>query len=204
VFGYTPNYAPPEQVEWRGTDPRSDLFALGATLFHLVTGVSPVTAQARAAAIKGGHPDPLLPALMLKDDVPRPLSDAIGRAMELDAARRFPSARAMRDALVIEPAVVSGMQKTPEISGARRVDAALPSQAQVAHPSTSSCRCDSRTPPRSDWRIGRRSADLRASSRDPNPFSLSIRSIRARGNGCPPGFESRCQRRTSTSMRRSI
>ena len=35
VFGYTPQYSPPEQLDRRRTDPRSDTFALGATLFHL-------------------------------------------------------------------------------------------------------------------------------------------------------------------------
>ena len=38
VFGYTPRYSPPEQIAGRGTDPRSDLYALGATLHHLLAG----------------------------------------------------------------------------------------------------------------------------------------------------------------------
>src|ERR1043165_5799611 len=37
IFGYTPNYAPLEQVQGKGTDSRSDIYALGATLYHLVT-----------------------------------------------------------------------------------------------------------------------------------------------------------------------
>src|SRR5215204_207656 len=59
IFGYTPNYAPLEQIQGLGTDPRSDLYALAATLYHLMTGVKPPDALTRAAAVVNGQPDPL-------------------------------------------------------------------------------------------------------------------------------------------------
>src|SRR5436309_9254337 len=62
IFGYTPNYAPLEQVQGLGTDARSDLYALSATLYHLLTNVKPPDALSRAAAIVNGQPDPLAPA----------------------------------------------------------------------------------------------------------------------------------------------
>ena len=46
VYGYTPQYAPLEQVKGTGTDARSDLYSLGATLYHLLTGVAPPSAVA--------------------------------------------------------------------------------------------------------------------------------------------------------------
>src|SRR5881227_1246925 len=58
IFGYTPNYAPLEQIQGKGTDPRSDIYALGATLYHLVTNIKPPDALTRAGAVVNGLPDP--------------------------------------------------------------------------------------------------------------------------------------------------
>ena len=49
LMAYTKGYAPPEQVEGLGTDARSDLYALGATLYCLLTNTAPVEAQTRLA-----------------------------------------------------------------------------------------------------------------------------------------------------------
>src|SRR5207244_2307528 len=61
IYGYTPNYAPLEQVQGLGTDARSDLYSLSATIYHLTTGVKPPDALTPAAAIVNGQPAPLQP-----------------------------------------------------------------------------------------------------------------------------------------------
>src|SRR5713226_6719309 len=69
IFGYTPNYAPLEQIQGLGTDARSDLYSLGATLYHLLTGLKPPDALTRAAAIVNSQPDPLQPANLVNPQV---------------------------------------------------------------------------------------------------------------------------------------
>ena len=99
VFGYSFNYAPIEQMQGAGTDPRSDLYSLGATLYHLLAGATPPDALARATAVLGGEPDPLRPAHELVARVPAEVSAVLGRALALSAAARFATAEEMRAAL---------------------------------------------------------------------------------------------------------
>src|SRR3982751_6821309 len=61
IFGYTPHYAPLEQIQGTGTDPRSDLYSLAATMYHLLTSQAPIDALTRAAAKINDEPDPLQP-----------------------------------------------------------------------------------------------------------------------------------------------
>jgi len=99
LFGYSFNYAPIEQMQGAGTDPRSDLYSLGATLYHLLTGATPPDALTRATAVLNGEPDPLRPASDTAAHVPDEVSQVLTRAMSLSAARRFATAEEMRAAL---------------------------------------------------------------------------------------------------------
>lgn len=99
VYGYTPQYAPLEQVNGTGTDARSDLYSLGATLYHLMTGTIPPSAVARATDVLNGLPDPLPAAHTINREVPAAVGDLLMQAMAIEARRRFASAAAMRAAL---------------------------------------------------------------------------------------------------------
>ena len=99
IFGYTPNYAPLEQVQGMGTDTRSDIYALGATLFHLLTNVKPPDALSRASAIVNGLPDPLVPANHVNGGVSAAVANVLGKAMSQKRDDRFATASAMRDAM---------------------------------------------------------------------------------------------------------
>ncbi len=72
--------------------PCSDLYALGATFFHLITGQAPPSSQSRLAAIAAKHPDPYVPlAGRIEGYAPEFLS-AIDKAMNVFASDRIGSA----------------------------------------------------------------------------------------------------------------
>jgi serine/threonine protein kinase len=99
VFGYSRNYASLEQIQGTGTDPRSDLYSLAATLYHLVTGKPPADALTRAMSVLNGEKDPLVPAHKLHAQITPAVSEVLNRAMALNANHRPSSAAAMRELL---------------------------------------------------------------------------------------------------------
>lgn len=99
IFGYSRNYASLEQIQGTGTDPRSDLYSLAATLYHLVTAVPPEDALTRAMSVLSRKADPLLPANRVNPEVPRGVAEVLEKAMDLNAGERPESAAAMREML---------------------------------------------------------------------------------------------------------
>ena len=98
IFGYTPNYAPLEQIQGLGTDSRSDLYSLAATLYHLMTGVKPPDALTRAAALVNGQPDPLLRASETNSEISPDIDEVLAKAMAQNREQRYATAVDMRRA----------------------------------------------------------------------------------------------------------
>ena len=98
IFGYTPNYAPLEQIQALGTDTRSDLYSLGATLYHLMTGVKPPDALTRAAALVNGQPDPLLKPSEANASIAPEVDHVLMKAMAQNREQRYATAADMRNA----------------------------------------------------------------------------------------------------------
>ena len=91
----TMGYAPPELFGGR-VEPRSDVYSLGATLFHLLTGSDP---QDNPLLIFDFHKNPrprqILPSISSE------MEQILIRSVEYEPEDRFTSAGAMRDALAI-------------------------------------------------------------------------------------------------------
>ena len=147
IFGYTPHYAPVEQIHGTGTDRRSDLYALAATMYHLLTNTTPVDAVTRATAKVNDEPDPLVPIRDLNPAVPLPIAAVIEQAMAQKASQRPDSAAAMRVALqaaaegkLPQPLVVPDTYPAPSdptvphIAGPHRVKPAEPVTATTQPP----------------------------------------------------------------------
>ena len=98
-FGYTRQYAPLEQIQDLSTGPQSDIYALGATMYYLLTGHKPVDALTRAAALAAGEKDPLKPANEIHPSVGAEITLILNRAMAQDAQDRYATAREFREAL---------------------------------------------------------------------------------------------------------
>jgi serine/threonine protein kinase len=97
--GFTYHYAPLEQILGTGTDPRSDLYALAATIYRLITGRIPSDALTRAAAAQERQPDPLRPANKLNAQVPEAVAAVLTRALAQLPDERPATATEMRRAL---------------------------------------------------------------------------------------------------------
>jgi serine/threonine protein kinase len=97
----TPGYAPLEQHGQGQTDARSDIYALGATLYHLLTQHEPEPAPAR---VLPGQADPLQPARAYNPRIRPATEAALTKAMAVDPAQRFQSALEMKRALLGTPA----------------------------------------------------------------------------------------------------
>ncbi|HEU0180266.1 MAG TPA: serine/threonine-protein kinase [Blastocatellia bacterium] len=99
IRGYTPNYASLEQIRGTGTDARSDIYSIGATMYHLLTGEMPQDALTRIAAILMSQPDPLKSISAMNPEVPELIAQVIEKAMAAHPDQRYSSAAAMRQAL---------------------------------------------------------------------------------------------------------
>jgi len=85
----TPGFSPPEQYGLGTTDARSDIYAVGATLYALLTGETPVESVSRLAGATLPRPAHLTPSV----------ARAILQAMEMEPQNRFQNAMAFAMAL---------------------------------------------------------------------------------------------------------
>ena len=98
-FEGTPQFAPPEQLRGEPLDVRADIYAVGATLYYLLTGRAPFDApdlRELFAKVTKGTP---VPPRQLRGDVPTRLSALVMRCLAKDPGDRPASYSALADAL---------------------------------------------------------------------------------------------------------
>ncbi len=88
----TPNYMSPEQV--RGSvniGPQADIYALGATFYHMLTGVVPFYAPDSPTVMRMHLEDPLIPPKARRPEISEGLSEVIEKMMAKKRDDRYPS-----------------------------------------------------------------------------------------------------------------
>jgi serine/threonine protein kinase len=94
----SPGYGAPEQYS-RGTNTRTDVYGLAATMYALLTGLVPADAFYRMTQQGNKNSDPLEPVDRVVPALPAHVSAAIQRAMSLDSDSRFPTVEQFWQAL---------------------------------------------------------------------------------------------------------
>jgi serine/threonine-protein kinase len=118
----TPGYAPPEQYQGLAT-PSSDIYALAATLHHMLTGRDP----------RDEPPFSFPPAYGLKPTISRRTSDALQKALQMNPEDRYQSIAEFRAALRPLPPA------QPQVRVSQKTSV-LPPQPQVAPPAAAPAR----------------------------------------------------------------
>jgi eukaryotic-like serine/threonine-protein kinase len=128
----SPGYGAPEQYI-RDTNPRTDVYGLGATFYTLLTGEVPIDSLYRITSLSGRGTDPLVPIRKLVAAIPVPVADILQRALALNSDERFTSVEEfwgllkaydiekVTDLLPLEaPAVVPSVKQTVNLQQSRR------------------------------------------------------------------------------------
>jgi eukaryotic-like serine/threonine-protein kinase len=106
----TPGYSPPEQYGTARTDPRTDIYSLGATLYAALSGVIPEDGLARAM-----DNAQLTPLRKRDPKISKRLATAVEKAMAIDPMERFQTAEEFQKALL------ASKSKTQQLTGAYKV-----------------------------------------------------------------------------------
>ncbi len=126
----TEGYAPYEQYETDSHQgPWTDIYALGAVLYHCVTGSRPPESPKRIAAQLRKQPDPMVPAARTAaGDYSESLLDAIDRALAVEEAKRPQSVRDFMAAVDGRGPAAAPPAAPPALSGGEAFVVDPPSQ----------------------------------------------------------------------------
>ncbi len=93
---YTPGYSPPEQYGTAPTDVRSDIYSLGATVYHLLSGKVPPSSM----DISSGVVSPPEPLQIHNPSVPQSANLAVIKAMQINRTQRWNNSVEFKQALL--------------------------------------------------------------------------------------------------------
>jgi serine/threonine protein kinase/tetratricopeptide (TPR) repeat protein len=137
----TPEFMSPEQARGDQVDPRSDLFAIGAVLYNMLTGKLPFTAKTVAATlVELLQEDPPPPSAARPDLEVHPGLEAVClRALKKEVDLRYESAAAFRKALqdALDESKEPAKKEAPKMFVFKDRDSKKARADSLAHESTS-------------------------------------------------------------------
>ena len=87
----TPYYISPEKVRRQKIDYRADIYSLGGTLYHVLTGVPPFDGPDPTAVVKARFEGPPKKPSEIRPDIPPEVDAIIMRMLELEPSMRYPT-----------------------------------------------------------------------------------------------------------------
>jgi serine/threonine protein kinase len=173
----TPAYIAPEQA--RGADDvdiRADIYSLGATLFHLLTGEPPFISDNPLTTLVRAINEPFPDARRVRPELSPGVLGVLTRATQKDRTQRYASARLMREDL-------ERLAGHPPAPGAR-IRTPLPASLPASAPAERSA---ARTPPPAASRV--RTPQPEATPTDPRrlrtPLPEVVSAVKERAAGRP-------------------
>jgi serine/threonine-protein kinase len=128
----TPLYMSPEQVEGRPLDARSDIYSLGVTCYHVLTGEPPFRGQnAFEVALQHVQTEPK-PLEEIRTDLPPLLCQIVRKMMAKKPDDRYQTCRELLQDLARVRAGLSGAPEGPSVVGGLTVDAIATPAATTA------------------------------------------------------------------------
>ena len=106
----TPYYIAPEKVLRHKPDGRSDIYSLGATLYHILTGHPPFEGDNPVEVVKARLDTPPPPMKEYREDIHEQVERVIMRCLEVEPSRRYPNYKSL----------ISDLRKVVEEVGGKR------------------------------------------------------------------------------------
>lgn len=94
------HYISPEQAKGEVATESSDLYSVGVTLYEMLTGRVPFSAESTVTVALMHIQQEVVPPLSIDPNIPLSLNDIVLRTLDKDPSRRYDSARTMRNDLV--------------------------------------------------------------------------------------------------------
>jgi GAF domain-containing protein/tRNA A-37 threonylcarbamoyl transferase component Bud32 len=103
----TPAYFAPEQASIEAVDASTDIWAMGVTLYQMLTGQLPFLEPRLPALLTAIREQEPLSPRVIRPEIPPAIEGVVMRALQKRKDARFPDAETMRDALADEEAPIT-------------------------------------------------------------------------------------------------